>query len=66
MGPNHRDIPRPLILARMIALLEAAAKEKVMVAFPELALTNPLAGAYCGRFPRSLQAGLALDRILVQ
>jgi predicted amidohydrolase len=41
MGPNCLNDSRPQILARMIALLEAAAKERAqLVVYPELAFTT--------------------------
>ncbi|WP_376092513.1 N-carbamoyl-D-amino-acid hydrolase [Roseomonas sp. CCTCC AB2023176] len=41
MGPNPRDMPRDVILERMIALLDGAAKSGArLVVFPELAFTT--------------------------
>jgi predicted amidohydrolase len=41
MGPNSLSDTRPQVLARMIGLLEAAAKEGAqLVVFPELAFTT--------------------------
>jgi predicted amidohydrolase len=54
MGPNQRADPRPAILARMVALLEAsAAQGAALVVFPELPFTT--------FFPRWLLEGAELD-----
>jgi predicted amidohydrolase len=54
MGPNLRADSRPAILARMIALLEAAARQgATLVVFPELPFTT--------FFPRWLLSGADLD-----
>ncbi len=54
MGPNQRADPRPIILARMVALLEtAAAGGATLVVFPELPFTT--------FFPRWLLEGADLD-----
>ena len=54
MGPNPRATPRPTILARMVALLDAAAAQgAALVVFPELPFTT--------FFPRWLLDGPALD-----
>ena len=55
MGPNQRADSREAILARMITLLESAAREGAqLVVFPELAFTT--------FFPRWLLEGAELDQ----